>query len=40
MSEGELELYQDWGRRVDGSFMNYLKFVLYKMDPLNNLISS
>ena len=37
LSEGELSLYEEWGRRIDESFNLFIERVMEKMDPLNSL---
>jgi len=36
LSEGELSLYEEWGRRIDDSFNLFIERVMEKMDPLNS----
>eukprot|EP00347_Sterkiella_histriomuscorum_P007679 403347989 len=38
MQEAELALYEEWGRRVDFSFHEFVQQIMLKMDPLNNQI--
>lgn len=39
LQEGELNLYQDWGRRIDASFNEYIGRIMFKLDPTTNLFS-
>jgi len=36
LSEGELSLYEEWGRRIDDSLNIFIERIMDKMDPLNN----